>query len=340
MYNSQPRQLWVQSSQLERERERERIQHKTSGVSLATGRFFLEQFYFTYIHTHIHTFFHTHRLGSGSMLVNRVWHVVCVLCCVCVSVCVNAEEYEVNYADNYEKEITQDQQDDLSRWNKLFVALEDSHQRDMMLMEALEQRCGAPGVCQQCLPAIEAVCRGQTEQASPRLHQGLVELKEEVTEREGRMNSSIQQIRQEGAESYGRMMAVLHHLLQNSKEQNHRLHRLEECKLTGEVTEGAGSIGAGHREAEPIRTGRKENGLGLGEGLSGRGGPIGTKPGSIGAGLGLGLGMKLFSSSTKKQLVTSSPSSDPGKIERPLVAIAMEMQKVQTQLGLISSVGN
>ncbi|XP_014006145.1 uncharacterized protein [Salmo salar] len=206
------------------------------------------------------------------MLLNRVWHVVCVLCCVCVLVCVNAEEYEVNYADNYENEITQDQQDgdspvttcqatDLSRWNKLFVALEDSHQRDMMLMEALEQRCGTPGVCQQCLPAIEAVCRGQAEQASPRLHRGLVELKEEVTEREGRMNSSLQQIRQEGAESYGRMMAVLHHLVQNSREQNHRLHRLEESKLRGEVTEGAGSIGAGHREAEPIRTGHKLNGF-------------------------------------------------------------------------------
>ncbi|XP_071185932.1 pentraxin-related protein PTX3-like [Salvelinus alpinus] len=206
------------------------------------------------------------------MLVNRVWHVVCVLCCVCVSVCVNAEEYEVNYTDNYDNEITQDQQDgdspvttcqatELSRWNKLFVALENSHQRDMMLMEALEQRCGTPGVCQQCLPAIEAVCRGQAEQASSRLHRGLVELKEEVTEREGRMNSSLQQIRQEGAESYGRMMAVLHHLLQNSKEQNHRLHRLEESKLRGEVTEGAGSIGAGHREAEPIRTGHKENGF-------------------------------------------------------------------------------
>lgn len=48
------------------------------------------------------------------MLLNRVWHVVCVLCCVCVLVCVNAEEYEVNYADNYENEITQDQQDGTS----------------------------------------------------------------------------------------------------------------------------------------------------------------------------------------------------------------------------------
>ncbi|XP_045076679.1 uncharacterized protein LOC123490914 [Coregonus clupeaformis] len=294
------------------------------------------------------------------MLVNMV----CVLCCVSVSVCVNGEEYEVNYADNYENEITQDQQDgdspvttcqtaELSRWNKLFVALEDSHQREMMLMEALKQRFGGPGVCQQCLPAIEAICRGQAEQASPRLQRGLVELKEEVTEREGRMNASLQQIRQEGAESYRRMMDVLHQL--------HRPHRLEESKLSGEVTGGAGSIGAGHREAEPIRTGtagvvpslgvgleatrpieagHTENGLGLGEGLSGTGGPIGTRPGSVGAGLGLGLGMKPFLSSTKKQEVTSSPSSDRGKIERALVAIAMELRKVQTQLGLISSVGN
>lgn len=80
--------------------------------------------------------------------------------------------------------------------------------------------------------------------------------------------------------------------------------------------------------------------MGLGEGLSGTGGPIGTRPGSVRVGLGLGLGMKLFPSSTKKQEVASSPSSDPGKIERPLVAIAMELQKAQTQLGLISSVGN
>ena len=33
-----------------------------------------------------------------------------VLCWVCVSLCVTREEYEVNYTDHYDNEITQEQQ--------------------------------------------------------------------------------------------------------------------------------------------------------------------------------------------------------------------------------------
>ncbi|XP_010884529.1 uncharacterized protein LOC105019801 [Esox lucius] len=289
------------------------------------------------------------------MLVNGLWRAVCVLlCCVGVSVCVRREEYEVNYADNYDNAIEQSQQDgdtpesscqasERSRWDKLFVALEDSHMRQTMLMEALERHCEAPGVCQQCLPAIEAVCRGQAEQVSPRLQQDLLELKEEVIGRERRLNASLHLVRQEGAEGFGSVMAVLQQLLQSA-----RLQRLEEGRLRqyGPIRAGHGEtqpprtgtavpvLGAGLGAAEPKGEGYGENSLGLGEGLSGTGRPIGRKSGTVGANLWIGLGMK------PQEVTSSPPSSDRGKIERALVAIAMELQKVQAQLSLLSSVGN
>lgn len=37
-------------------------------------------------------------------------HVLCVLGCLGASTCVNQVEYEANYADNYDNEISQDQQ--------------------------------------------------------------------------------------------------------------------------------------------------------------------------------------------------------------------------------------
>lgn len=45
------------------------------------------------------------------MHVFRIWRVLCVLGFVGASLCVNEIEYEGNYADHYDNEISQDQQE-------------------------------------------------------------------------------------------------------------------------------------------------------------------------------------------------------------------------------------
>ncbi|XP_037602317.1 endophilin-B2-like isoform X1 [Sebastes umbrosus] len=233
----------------------------------------------------------------------RIWRVLCVLGFVGASFCVNEIEYEGNYADHYDNEISQDQQEeetpttpcqaaDFSRWDKLFIALEDSHMRQNMLMESLEQCCGgmvsfrsqldklARGTCQQCLPSLETACRAPAEQTSVRLQQGLLEIREEEAERERRLN------------------ATLHQLLHSGHEGNARLKRLEE--------------GRGHR-AEPM--GHKPT----------------PRPGGLGA--AFGLGMKPFTSGLIEQEVTSP--MDMATMQKALVAIATELQKVHLQLSRV-----
>lgn len=111
---------------------------------------------------------------------------------------------------------------DFSRWDKLFIALENSHMRQNILLDSLEQCCGgmsslrtqvdrlAKGTCQQCLPSLESACRAQAEQARVRLQQGFVELRQEEAARERSLNATLQQ------------------LLRSSHEGNARLKRLEE----------------------------------------------------------------------------------------------------------------
>ncbi|XP_062325027.1 pentraxin-related protein PTX3-like [Osmerus eperlanus] len=267
---------------------------------------------------------HTHTLWSISMCVCWVCRLVCVLCWMCVSLCVTSQEYEVNYTDHYDNEITQEQQREestetpcqaaeLTRWDKLFVALEDSHMRQNMLLEALDDCCGGmasltakvdrltTGTCQQCVPTLESVCRGEAEQVRLRLQQGLVELSAEGEQRERRINATLQQ------------------LLQSSQEQNALLGRLEAEKQRGEETGGQWPMGPGNGGMVP----------GLGEGLKGTG-QLAMKPG----GLGAGLAGKPVPSSLKEQDVTSS--TNVMMLERALVTIAKELQKVQVQLSLLT----
>ncbi|KAL1022224.1 hypothetical protein UPYG_G00023900 [Umbra pygmaea] len=255
------------------------------------------------------------------MLLDRLWcGLFILLCCGCLSMWIKAEEYEVNYVDTFDNEIKQDQHDgdipetpcqaaELLRWDKLFVALEDSYMRQMMLMEALKQRCEAPVVCQQCVPAIDAVCRGQAEQASARLQRGLLELKEEAIQRERRMNASLHLIKQDGVGHYRQMMAVLQQLIQNSSEHSTRLQHLEAGRLR-EEKERVGPVGSGHREGEPIRMGTEptqligaeygEDTVGLEVGFSETDTPNRRRRGSGRVGLRVGSGMKTFSSRNRK----------------------------------------
>ncbi|XP_034530395.1 uncharacterized protein LOC117805900 isoform X2 [Notolabrus celidotus] len=219
-------------------------------------------------------------------------------------------EYEGNYADTYDNEISQDQQEvetstppcqaaDFSRWDKLFIALEDSHMRQNMLLESLGQCCGGmhslrtqvdkltKGTCQQCIPSLESACRMQAEQTSVRQQKGLLELKEEEAQRERRLNTTLQQ------------------LLQSSHEGSARLKRLEEAGSLRAVPPGAGDGRVGHQPTQ--------------------------RPGGLGA--AIGLGMKPFSSGLKEQEVTSP--LDISEVEKALVTIATELQRVHLQLSRV-----
>ncbi|KAG8013209.1 Pentraxin-related protein PTX3 [Nibea albiflora] len=236
------------------------------------------------------------------MRVSRFWRVLCVLVFVGSSLCVNEFEYEGNYAENYDNEISQDQQEgetapcqatDFSRWDKLFIALEDSQMRQNMLLESLEQ-CSegmaslknqvdklAKGTCQQCLPSLESACRAQSEQARVRLQQGLAELRREEEDREWSLNTTLQE------------------LLHSSREGNARLRQLEEGRGHGLAPSGAADRGMERRPT--------------------------PRPG--------GLGMKPFPSGQKGQEVTSP--LDVATMEMALVAIATELQKVHLQLSRV-----
>ncbi|XP_056249543.1 pentraxin-related protein PTX3-like [Seriola aureovittata] len=235
------------------------------------------------------------------MHVFRIRHVLCVLGFAVASLCVN--EYEGNYTDNYDNEISQDQQEgespttpcqaaDFSRWDKLFIALEDSHMKQNMLLESLQQCCGGMvslrtqveklvrGPCQQCVPSMESACRAQAEQASLRLQRGLVELREEEAERERRLNTTLQM------------------LLHSTHKENVRLNRLEESSGHRVVPSGPAD---GRMRHQPT-----------------------PRPGGVGAAFTLGM---------KEQEVTSP--LDMATMQRALVAIATELQRVHLQLSRV-----
>lgn len=132
---------------------------------------------------------------------------------------------------------------DIARWEKLFIALEDSHMRQNVLLESLEQHCGgvtslttqvdklAKGTCQRCAPDLVSACRAQADYASVRMHHSLKELREEEAERERRINVTLQM------------------LLHSRHEENDRLALLEEesapadDNMVHEPTQKPGSLG-------------------------------------------------------------------------------------------------
>ncbi|XP_068436845.1 pentraxin-related protein PTX3-like [Clinocottus analis] len=162
------------------------------------------------------------------MHVFRMWRVLCVLGFVSAS----EIQYEGNYADNYDNEVSQDQQEgetpttacqaaDVSRWDKLFITLENSQMRQNMLLESLEQCCGGGGG------------RGGGGTLSVRLQRGLLELREEEAQRERRSNATLQ------------------HLLRVGREANARLKRLEAA--AGGGTELGPELGPGTKLFAPER---------------------------------------------------------------------------------------
>lgn len=121
---------------------------------------------------------------------------------------------------------------DLTRWDKLFIALEDSQMRQNMLLDSLETCAGgvgsiktqvdklSKGNCKQCIPSMESVCRAQGEQVSAGLQRGLGELRKAEVERERRLNATLQR------------------LLQSSREESTRLKRLEVAASAADTRPG------------------------------------------------------------------------------------------------------
>lgn len=190
---------------------------------------------------------------------------------------------------------------DYSSWDRLFVALEDSHMRQNMLLDSLGQCCGGMAslrtqldklVKGKGLPSLESVCRLHVEQVRVRLQQGLLEVKEEEARGERNLNDTLEQ------------------LLRRSHEGNVLLKTLEESWGHRATPSGGAESRMRHR---PTQT-----------------------PAASGA--AFGLGAKQASPLLKEQDVTSLP--DTATVEKALVAIATELQTVHLQLSrVIAQVG-
>ncbi|RVE57452.1 hypothetical protein OJAV_G00216520 [Oryzias javanicus] len=227
----------------------------------------------------------------------RFWSFVSLLGAAGSSLSLDTVEAEGNNAENYDNEIYEDQQEgdplpspshaDFSRWDKLFIALENSHMRQIMLLEAVQQ-CGggvaslrnqvddlAKGGCRLCTSSPVSDCRVQVEEVNTTLHRGLTELQREEAEREERINATLQMI----------------------------LGRCEESAKP-----------RGPQEAESMM-----------------GNPVTPRPGSLG--VAFSSGVKPFASAQKEQEVMST--MDMASMERALVAIATELQKVHLQLSRV-----
>ncbi|XP_061699718.1 pentraxin-related protein PTX3-like [Syngnathoides biaculeatus] len=137
----------------------------------------------------------------------RVWGALCMMGCVAASPHLN----QVDYGDVYDNEVSKEQREDdsaaaaaamppcqsgeLSRWDELFVALENSHMRQNMLLESSESCCGATASLRA---QLERLARGSNHQCPPwqaalkALHQDLLALREEGEARERRFNATLQ----------------------------------------------------------------------------------------------------------------------------------------------------
>ncbi|CAL9686908.1 unnamed protein product [Knipowitschia caucasica] len=149
----------------------------------------------------------------------------------CFAASVNDVDYDTNCAENYDNEISQDQQedspsagpcrDDSPRWDKLFIALEDSHMRQNRLLSSVEQNCGGgvkmlwdkvtKGGCHMCAANMEKICKTQSEQTDSKIHQDLMDIMNFNIDLERNLNLTLQ------------------HILRKSHVTNERLKRLEDC---------------------------------------------------------------------------------------------------------------
>ncbi|XP_077477441.1 pentraxin-related protein PTX3-like [Stigmatopora argus] len=135
----------------------------------------------------------------------RIWGVLCMMGYASTSPLLG----QVDYADVYDNEVSREQHEadsqtscqaaELSRWDKLFMALENSHMRQNMLLDSSES-------CREAATALQAqmehLARTASRQCPPwqAVLKTLQDLREEGEARERRFNASLQTLTRSKAE--------------------------------------------------------------------------------------------------------------------------------------------
>ncbi|XP_049596893.1 pentraxin-related protein PTX3 [Syngnathus scovelli] len=134
----------------------------------------------------------------------RIWGLLCMISCAGGSPYLN----QVDYVDLYDNEVSREQHgedstesqtscqsENLLRWDKLFIALENSHMRQNMLLESSESCCGAMTSLRVQMEHLARTASRQCpswQAALKLLRQDLLELREEGEARERRFNATLQ----------------------------------------------------------------------------------------------------------------------------------------------------
>ncbi|CAJ1074372.1 uncharacterized protein LOC117805900 isoform X3 [Xyrichtys novacula] len=171
--------------------------------------------------------------------------------------------------------------------------------RQNMLLESLEQCCG--GV-HSLRTQVNKPSQGTCQQCLPSLESACSKQAEQVN---ARLQKGLLELREEEAQKESRLNATLQQLLHSSHEGNARLKLLEEASGLRVMASGAADSRVGHQPTQ--------------------------RPGGLGA--AFSLGVKPFPSGLKEQEVTSP--LDMASMEKALVAIATELQKVHLQLSRV-----
>lgn len=167
--------------------------------------------------------------------------------------------------------------------------------RQNMLLESLEQCSGGMVSLKN---RVDKLAKGTCQQCLPSLESACRAQSEQTSVR---LQQGLAELRREEEDRERILNATLQQLLHSSREGNARLRQLED----GLVPSGTAH---GGMERQPT-----------------------PRPGGLGA--AFGLGMKPFPSGQKKQEVTSP--LDMAAMERALVAIATELQKIHLQLSRV-----
>lgn len=171
--------------------------------------------------------------------------------------------------------------------------------RQNMLLESVEQ-CFGGMVSLRTL--VEKLTRGTCQECVPSMESACRKQAEQVSLR---MQRGLVELREEEAERERRLNTTLQMLLKSSHEDKARLKRLEE--------------GSGHRV---VPSGPADSRMGLQ-----------PTPRPEGLGAAFALGMKPFPSGPTEQELTST--LDKATMEKALVAMATELQRVHLQLSRV-----
>ncbi|XP_061099716.1 pentraxin-related protein PTX3-like [Conger conger] len=162
--------------------------------------------------------------------------VLLAACLLCGRLSLGYEDYQVTYDDSYYNEIPMEEREatpsaapcqsqEASRWDKLFIALEDSHMRQNMLLHSLDAVVGAElralaGDLRKVAGGNAAAWAGSADALANRV---AAQLGRRVEAAAGRG------AREAGAERSSRQEAALQRLLEAGRKQEARLDAIEEA---------------------------------------------------------------------------------------------------------------